>query len=519
MSRSPSRRRSSYPLDRWATGLMAVLAVVIGVLLLSGDHALARVRDFTWGNRQVGTEDRAFLLTFSRPMDTASVEKNLKVSPPLPGKISWAGRRMAYTLEVPAPYGETFTVSLDQAQDLFAKQEQRQSSFVAFQSTFSTRNRGFAYIGTEGEEAGRLVLADLTRQDQQILTSKDLVVLAFKPYPLGDRILFAATDAAAYREGQLDQKLYTVTTGLNPHPPEALGTSARLALLQLFQRPPQRQPAGQLKLVLDSDGYQNLKFDLSPDGQTIVVQRVNRDNPADFGPWLVREGEAPQLLKTEPGGDFLIAPDSQSLVMLQGQGTAIIPLDEAAERLTEPLDFLPNYGRVFDLSRDGSAAAMVNFNQNDPEQRYTESLFLVTNQGEETELMQVSGTVMDAQFDPTNRILYSLTSELLPGEEYVEQPVLSAVSLKEKTVTDLLLLPTQQNITMSLAPDGLALLLNFEGALSVDGEAPPPEVEATSNSIWLLPLFTTAEARLQAQSTQNQPEPMPFKGVQAAWLP
>jgi hypothetical protein len=42
---------------------------------------------------------------------------------------------------------------------------------------------------------------------------------------------------------------------------------------------------------------------------------------------------------------------------------------------------LPNYGQVLDLAADGSAAAMVNFNQNDPEKRFTESLFLVTNQG------------------------------------------------------------------------------------------------------------------------------------------
>ncbi|MBD0269149.1 MAG: hypothetical protein ICV77_12755 [Cyanobacteria bacterium Co-bin8] len=510
-------RRSLSPLDRWASIFMTGMALLIGGLLLSGDHALARVRDFSWDQRQVGAEDRAFLLTFSRPMDPTSVEQNLVVSPPLPGKVSWAGRRMAYTLDVPAPYGENFSIRLNHAKDLFAAREEREARFETFQSTFQTRHRAFAYIGSEGEEAGRLVLADLTRQDQQILTPADLVVMSFKPYPLGDRILFAATDAATSRQGGLDQKLYTVTTGLNPRPPEELGSSSR-SPLALFRRQPVNQPPGNIELVLDSKDYQNLKFDLSPDGQTIVVQRVSQSNPADFGPWVVKANQPPQPLKTEPGGDFLIAPDSQSLLLLQGQGTAIIPLDEATQHTTEPLDFLPEYGRVFDMSHDGSSAAMVNFNQNDPEQRYTESLFWVTNQGEETELMQVTGTVMDAQFDPTNRILYSLTSEVLPGEEYVEQPVLSAVTLREKQVTDLLLLPTQQNITMDLAPDGLALLLNFEGMMSAETPA-SPEVQATNNSIWLLPLFTSSEDRMQGKPAQNQPEPMPFKGIQAAWLP
>lgn len=515
------RRRPSLPLDRWSITLATVLTLVITGLLLSGDHASARVRDFTWGDRQVGAEDRAFLLVFSRPMDPLSVEQNLKVSPPLPGKISWAGRRMAYTLDVPAPYGEEFTVSLDRAQDRFAERSQQEGRFAAFQGKFATRHRAFAYIGTAGEEAGRLVLADLTAQDQQILTPADLVVMDFKPYPLGDRILFAATDAAAYAEGQLDQKLYSVTTGLNPLPPQALGAQRQIDWGRLLRRSPQRLPAGTVEQVLDSAGYQNLKFDLSPDGSTIVVQRVNQSNPADFGPWIVRGSEPPKPLKTEPGGDFLIAPDSQSLVMLQGQGTAIIPLDEAAEKRTEPLDFLPDYGRVFDLSSDGSAAALVNFNQDDPNARYTESLFVVTNQGEERKLLQVSGTVTDAQFDPTGRLLYTLTSELLPGEEYVEQPVLSVVGLKqaEQPVTDLLLLPVRQNISMSLAPDGLALLLNFEELLSADEAAPAPEVQATQNSIWLLPLFSSTAERLGAKPVQNQPEPMPFKGIQASWLP
>ncbi|HEY9880526.1 MAG TPA: Ig-like domain-containing protein [Leptolyngbyaceae cyanobacterium] len=517
----PRRRSNSslLPLDRWALSLMLGLALVIGGLVLSGDHALARVRDFSWQERQVGAEDRAFLVTFSRPMDPASVEQNLEVSPPLPGKFSWAGRRMAYTLDVPAPYGETFTVTLNQAKDRFAVQEQRDARFQAFQSTFQTRNRALAYIGAEGDETGRLVLADLTQQARRALTPPDLVVLDFKPYPLGDRILFAATEAAAYRQGKLEQKLYTVTTGLNPKPPKEFGATNKLTLRTLFRRSSAPQPSGKVELVLDNQDYQNLKFDLSPDGKVIVVQRLNKNDPADFKPWIVEANKPPRKLEAEEGGEFLIAPDSQSLVMLQGQGTAIIPLNsEEQAQNNEPLDFLPNYGRVFDLSNDGSSAAMVNFNQNDPNQRFTESLFLVTNEGVESKLMQVTGKVHDAQFDPTNRTLYTLTSELLPGKEYVEQPVLSAITLADKTVTDLLILPAQQTISMNLAPDGLALVLTFEGVQS-DGSSLPPEVQATTNTIWLLPLYSSTEERLQAKPIQNQPEPMPFKGVQATWLP
>ncbi|NEZ57370.1 hypothetical protein DXZ20_17160, partial [Leptolyngbyaceae cyanobacterium CCMR0081] len=72
------------PLDRLAQAMIALLALVIGGMVLFGGPAASKVRDFTWQNRQIGAEDTAFLLTFSRPMDHTSVEQNLTIEPPLP---------------------------------------------------------------------------------------------------------------------------------------------------------------------------------------------------------------------------------------------------------------------------------------------------------------------------------------------------------------------------------------------------------------------------------------------------
>ena len=499
MARRRSRRsrnqRSArfHPLDRLALAVMTGLAIALGLLILSGDHATARVRDFTWQDRQVGTEDRAFLLTFSRPMDVTSVEENLTLDPPLPGKVSWAGRRMAYTLTEPLPYGESFTLSLDDARDRYAARRDRSSRFEPFQAQFQTRRRAFLYIGAEGDEANRLVLADLGRQERTILTPKNLSVLAFQPYPLGDKVLFSASDSS--QEGSLlNQQIYTVTTGIAPRPPIDFMDDRPPLWRRLL---PQGTPpsSGETTLVLDSSNYQNLKFDLSPDGQTIVVQRVNQQNPADFGPWLVRAGEPPAPIETEPGGDFLIAPDSQSLLLLQGQGTAIIDLSEDNSRgPRQPLDFLPNYGRVLDLTADGSAAALVNFNQDDPDKRFTESLFLVTNQGREEELLQVSGAILEARFDPVRPVLYVLASELVEAsgdnsansdplqttDAYIEQPLLLAITLADGEVSPLLRLPLRQTIHMSVAPDGRSLLLDLADQTAADPIQAP--------KIWHLPL-------------------------------
>jgi hypothetical protein len=525
--RLPRQPRQRHPLDRLAVVVIAGLALAITALVLSGDHAIARVREFTWQDRQVGAEDRAFVITFSRPMDPTSVEENLAIDPPLPGRVSWAGRRMAYTLDYPIPYGQSFKVSLGDALDRFsANLDEPVSQFQPFEAEFQTRDRGFLYIGVDGDEANRLVLADLQRQERIILTPRHLSVLNFIPYPLGDRVLFSASDTSHGGE-ILSQQLYTVTTGIHPHPPYDLMGGGPSLWQRLWQRPTAQAESGELQLVLDNDGYQNLKFDLSPDGQTIVVQRVNQQNPADFGPWVIRQGQPAKPLATDPGGDFLIAPDSQSLVMLQGEGTAIIDLEQEAQTgPSQPLDFLPDYGRVFDLSADGSAAAMVNYNQNDPERRFMESLFLVTNQGQEEELLQVSGAILDAKFDSAKQFLYVLASEVvadtsnrdaIASEAYVEQPMLLAINLQAMAMTKLLRLPQQQRINMSLAPDGLSLLLDLDGQVDADPVLPPEAGDRSS--IWHIPLFTDPDERNTSTPSVIDPEQFPFHGLQATWLP
>lgn len=96
-------------------------------------------------------------------MNHDSVEANLQINPPLPGKTSWAGRRMAYTPLAPAPYGNKYEVKLQGAKDQIAsKDEQKGNLMEPFVGNFSTRDRIFAYVGVEKEEHGRLILYNLT---------------------------------------------------------------------------------------------------------------------------------------------------------------------------------------------------------------------------------------------------------------------------------------------------------------------------------------------------------------------
>ena len=383
---------------------------------------------------------------------------------PFQAKLVGLGQKMAYTLEDPAPYGYEFEVSLENAQDRFSQTGKRQSIIEPFASTFRTRDRAFLYLGVEGEEEGRLVMYNLTKKDKRILTPDHLVVFDYESYPKGDRVVFSATERESHQQGILDQKLYTVSTGIElqePSEPILEKNELKGSLNAIAADPPsETEQTDEPILLLDSDRYQNLKFDLAPDGQSLVIYRVHRDDPSDFGLWILRSDQDAIPIETEPGGDFLITPDSQSLAYLQGEGLAILPLDPNANvsETIEPLDFLPQYGMVLNFSSDGSKAAMVQFNSegNMP----ARSLFLVTNQGVEKELLVTDGSILDAQFDPKGKYLYSLVTQLQSVDTFLEQPFLTAIDLETAEQTRLLLLPQQQNIEMSIAPDGLGILFD-----------------------------------------------------------
>lgn len=421
------RTKSQIPtqsLDRVAIATIVFLSILIAVLLWSGDRTAPLVRDFSWQGKEVNSDDTGFVLTFNRPMNHETVEKNLKLVPELLGKFSWAGRRMAYTLRSPAVYGKSYQVKLENAYDRFANEVSNHTPIQSFTGTFRTPKPILAYIGTNDKELGRLVVYDLTKKSKQVLTPDNLLVSDFRVYPDRQKILFMGTEKLPAID-PLNQKLYTVSLQSKP----------------------------ELKLILDSSEYQNFKFDLSPDGSTIVVQRLNRLVPGQYGLWVIKDEQAPKSLGNRQGGDFMFVRDSSSIAVLQGEGVAILPLEPQAK----PLDFLPKFGTILSFSRDGAQAAMVKYSNN-----YTRSLFRVTNQGIQQEIFQTNGSILSAQFDPQAQNLYCLLTEVKQTKEaYRELPYLAVINLKTKKLTRLLDFPNQRNLQIGIAPDGQYLLFDL----------------------------------------------------------
>jgi hypothetical protein len=488
---------------------MAVVAVLIAIVLWMGDHTQPIVRDFSWQGKQVGAEDRAFVLTFNRLMNWSKVTENLKLAPSLEGKTSWTGRRLAYTLDRPIPYGKSFQLNLAEAPEALATETGRPKRLRPFQGSFHSRDQAFAYIGVSQAEAGRLVLYNLTQNRKTILTPPDLGIFDFKPYTTGDRILFSATPRRGQNQPAVDPKLYEVSTGMTVGQPQSQST------------PSPDQPAGKITEILDNRDYQIFKFDLAADGETIVVQRSSKQNPGDVSLWVIHNHGAPQRLDTQAGGDFLIAPDGQTLVMSQGQGLAVLPLnpEQTAETAGKPLDFLPQFGMVLDFAPDGSAAVVVKFNSDS-----SRSLFLVTNQGIQKQIAQIQGTIFDAQFDAQQRFLYCLLTKASTGtagvasetnQEYVEQPYIAVIDLQTNQLTPILELSQPRDLQMSLAPDGSALIfnqvVNLPNQPPAQGNSPAP----TMSQLWRLPIIAgTPNTPLEFSS----PEPL-VAGSHVRWLP
>jgi hypothetical protein len=185
----------------------------------------------------------------------------------------------------------------------------------------------------------------------------------------------------------------------------------------------------------------------------------------------------------------------------------------------KPLDFLPKFGVLLNFSKEGSAAAMVKFNTD-----YTRSLYLVTNQGTQKELLRTTGSIQSCEFAPKRDTLYCLLTQLIKGEQYQEEPFFAAIDLKpdpnskQSPVRPLVVLPNQREIQMSLSPDGLALLFDQIGTRpssatdtlrSGDGQA------IATGFLWMLPLVDTTSS---ASTTQLKPEQL-LPGFHPRWLP
>ncbi len=503
------------PINRICFILIAIFSCLIFILIGSSKvcyqgkclfDTRPEVKEFSWENQKVGATDKAFYLVFDRPMSHDTVEQNLVIEPNIDGRISWAGKRLVYTLNDVITYGRDYRLSLSNAQEKFRGQKKLGAKIEPFVAEFQSRERAFAYIGSKGEESGRLILNNSTKLNKTILTPANLIVIDFKFTPNNEKIVFSALNNKENNSQIKKINLYQVETGLSND------STTRVP--------------GKVQLILDAEKYQNNKFDLAgDDGEIVVVQRVNHQNAQDYDLWKLEAGKIPQRLNTK-GGDFVVTPDGKSVAIAQGEGISILPLSsQENQNKSSTVNFLPKYGQVLTFSNDGGSAAMINFNKDDSQLQFTRSLFYVNNQGVEKELLNIKGNIIDCKFGYKDEQLFCLLTEIQENEleeTLQERPYFASINLESGKVVPLIALPKYQDIKISMAPDGLRLLFdqlvteNDISEKTLKDIAPAEELLTdsaeliVSSRLWLLSLPTT-------ESPQAKLEELPIVGFKPQW--
>jgi hypothetical protein len=483
--------------DQIVLGSIFVLTLCVALVWGFGDRTPLRVQQFSWEGQQISVRDESFTLSLSQAVDPHWVAEHLSIEPLLPGKLSSVGKKFFYTLTELPIYGQDYQIKLA-TPATNTKSDPDEADTPApviepFLSRFKTRDRVFAYIGTEDTERGRLILFNLTQQQKSILTPADLVVLNFETYPEGDRLLFTAIPSGGIDVTPEDQQLYTVTTGLN------------------FQNEEEPPNAGQIRPILNADEYINGRFQLSKNGQRIIVQRINREDPRDRSLWVIEGKGEPRALGI-PAEDFLISPDAEIVAISQQNSLSLVPLGrnsgaiQAKEDFTKLLAFSPDQTKQIALQVNNGIY----------------SIFVIDETQDEPErlLLRTLTPFVDCRFEPRYaETLYCLKidqSESLGVN--AEEPFLSAIDLESGEEVPLLALPNYQDVRLSVSADGVALLFD-----QVVTATPNPRSELFTDQglaveggrLWLLAL---PELRGTSAMQPAPPESL-MPGYKPQWIP
>ncbi|BFM39589.1 hypothetical protein [Synechocystis sp. LKSZ1] len=456
------------PFDRIVGVTALVLAVVLVLLLWRTNSVELRVVKYSWQGQQIGTQDRVLSFHLNQPLVSEQSASVFKIEPPLAGQLSGQGRHWFYTLSELPRYGTSYQVTLE-ASSAQAKIPQL-SSLVTL---LNTHNRALVYIGISPEEQGRLILLDITnpqKPQKLILTPKDLRVREFQIYPQGDRILFTAYDPNQRRPSL---QVFTVTTGIH------------------YQTQDASVLPGKIERILEDDNYDNFSLALARHGKMLVWQRTNRDNIADSSLWAWPLGESPRPLGLR-SDDFILSADGQWLALAQEGGVSLFPLVQGLG----DTQFLAGYSHPLAFL---NAKNEVLLSQLQADNRYRLMLLPFTANSKAAPapphiVVQAKYPVLDCQFEPRqSNILYCLKQDFVQRDngQPQEEPFLAIVNQQTQSLRPLLALPNYPDVSMSVAPDGLALLFDQVATVapSRNSDLLTPSGQAiTDGRIWLLAL-------------------------------
>lgn len=144
--------------NRVALAVIVGLALTIGILSVASARLGPTVDTVTTAQEMDGTSvDTSIQVTFTEPMNPRSVQRAFHIAPQVRGAFNFSGNSMQFTPKKLLRYGTTYTISIDSR----ALGAGGKHLYRPYRATFTTQQPHLVYLGTQGREKNRLVLASI----------------------------------------------------------------------------------------------------------------------------------------------------------------------------------------------------------------------------------------------------------------------------------------------------------------------------------------------------------------------
>jgi dipeptidyl aminopeptidase/acylaminoacyl peptidase len=137
-------------------------------------------------------------LSFTDRMNVRSVERAFSISPGVRGDFNWAGNTLLFSPRKSLAYGTQYHVVVSpQATDTTGRH-----LFKTFAQTFTTQQQHLLYLGTAGDERGRLIQASITGARRSI-GSDDGSITDFSVSPDGSLATYVRRGSSGERPDEI----------------------------------------------------------------------------------------------------------------------------------------------------------------------------------------------------------------------------------------------------------------------------------------------------------------------------
>lgn len=142
--------------DRVVLALVLGLGLTIAALSVAVARIGPTVDSLSTAQSLDGTlVNSQIAVAFTQPMKISPTERAFSIRPAVKGDFSWSGNQLLFVPRTSLRYDQTYIVTISTAaQDAGGKHLGR-----SFQSSFTTQGRHLMYLGTDGSERDRLILA------------------------------------------------------------------------------------------------------------------------------------------------------------------------------------------------------------------------------------------------------------------------------------------------------------------------------------------------------------------------